>query len=435
MGGFWLALAAVAFSLWQSSWWPAPQQNTTTITTKRSSSSSTAPHRTNGGKKSYSKKSHSKTNAANTTAPAQSAAATDDRVLPDKRPPLEALIDGSNNSITGDVQFLLDFAIVGHPKTATTTLLYWLRSQQHRRRRHPGGGGAILMPRREVRSLARGRPAALVRTLYGLEEEGASGGRRSSSTQKQDNSKNNSTTTTTKRGYKSPIDLETPRALESIRRYWPQTKLIVGLRHPVRWFESFYNFHLRHGDRMPPPSTLLGDCSGKESYNVCTDRSLFHIHLSYLGKTANASTSTTHSAAATEQQQQLLAHPRKQQRPVGMEALPNKVFLYEINQLNDMDQGRSDRFRWDLSQFLGLEHVLQPPSRAHVGSATPPAAVALDICQKRHARLRAELVRNGRAAAEWIVHHFLSGPDVTVSSPDRFVQLLQAWRTDPCDEK
>jgi len=304
------------------------------------------------------------------------------------RPPLSSLIDDYQN-ITGDVQFLLDFAIIGHPKTATTTILYWLRS-------HP----EILMPRHEVRSLRKGKPAALVEELYTSLPAGS----------------------LYKRGYKSPIDLETPKALDLIRQYWPQTVLIVGLRHPVKWFESFYNFHLRHGDSMPPPSSLIGGCS-KETYMVCTDRSLFHIHLSFLGKTKL-------SDAA---EQELLTHPRKE-RPFGMKVLPNKVFLYEINQLNDANPMRAQQYRADLSEFLGLEDEALQPRTNHTDSVTP-AEVALDICQKQYGPLRDELMKNSIAASKWIRNYFLQSPDVTVSSPDYFKELLLSWLIDPCDNK
>ena len=42
------------------------------------------------------------------------------------RPDLEDLVDSEKNEIIGDVQFLLDFAVVGHGKCGTTTLMHWL---------------------------------------------------------------------------------------------------------------------------------------------------------------------------------------------------------------------------------------------------------------------------------------------------------------------
>ena len=48
-----------------------------------------------------------------------------------------------------------------------------------------------------------------------------------------------------KRGYKSPNDVGNLRAVRIIREYFPKTKLLVGMRHPVLWFESFYNFRIQ----------------------------------------------------------------------------------------------------------------------------------------------------------------------------------------------
>lgn len=36
------------------------------------------------------------------------------------QPPLSELIGDNETKITGDVQFLLDFSIIGHSKTGTT---------------------------------------------------------------------------------------------------------------------------------------------------------------------------------------------------------------------------------------------------------------------------------------------------------------------------
>ena len=44
------------------------------------------------------------------------------------------------------------------------------------------------------------------------------------------------------RAIKCPRDLEVPLALQNYQTYFPKTDFMVGLRHPVEWFESFYNF-------------------------------------------------------------------------------------------------------------------------------------------------------------------------------------------------
>jgi hypothetical protein len=57
---------------------------------------------------------------------------------------------------------------------------------------------------------------------------------------------------------KCPKDLETEYGLPLYEKYFPDIKFIVNVRHPVRWFESFYNYRLRRGFRMPPPAELIG---------------------------------------------------------------------------------------------------------------------------------------------------------------------------------
>jgi hypothetical protein len=39
---------------------------------------------------------------------------------------------------------------------------------------------------------------------------------------------------------------DTFREIRDLRRHFRYTRIIVGVRHPVRWFESFYNFRYRH---------------------------------------------------------------------------------------------------------------------------------------------------------------------------------------------
>jgi len=73
------------------------------------------------------------------------------------KPPLSSLIGDTEADIRGDVQFLLDFAIVGHPKTGTTALNRWLRSHEE-----------ILMYPNEDHSLKSGKPAELVSLLHAL---------------------------------------------------------------------------------------------------------------------------------------------------------------------------------------------------------------------------------------------------------------------------
>lgn len=126
----------------------------------------------------------------------------------DPRPLLSRLIADYEQNITGNVSHLLDFAILGHPKTGTTFTIKWLAA-------HP----EMDLSTEEDTSLNDGRPAQLVQRLYQRDP-------------------------TRKHGYKYPRDLQSKQSLEAIATHWPHAKLMVGLRHPIRWFESFYNLYV-----------------------------------------------------------------------------------------------------------------------------------------------------------------------------------------------
>jgi hypothetical protein len=119
---------------------------------------------------------------------------------------------------------LLLYCISIDPKCATTASMFWLANHQD-----------VQMPRHEVHAMIAGRPAELVRTLYDELEPGYH----------------------YKRGYKAPRDITNANALTAFATYFPATKLIIGVRHPVLWFQSFYNYRVRGGTVMPPAETLM----------------------------------------------------------------------------------------------------------------------------------------------------------------------------------
>jgi hypothetical protein len=296
-------------------------------------------------------------------------------------PPLERLIGDLNANVTGDVQFLLDFAIIGHPKTATSSMLHWFRS-------HP----EIQVQTHENHALATGKPAELVANLYQLEP-----GR------------------VFKRGYKAPRDLIVREALMSIAKYWPKTKLIVGLRHPVLWFASFYNFRVHNGYNMPLPETLIGPLQ-RGMVGVATDEAKFHVHLDNLGKTSH-----------TSDELKLLTWG--DEKPPRLPKLTNPIFLYEVNQLRDTNETRGSVFCADLANYLGLSTVFKPMSTKR-GPLYPKA---IDICEPRYKALRLELMKHAKESATWIRRYFLRSPDVIVSSPEFFDRLMMSWLVDPCE--
>jgi hypothetical protein len=302
------------------------------------------------------------------------------------RPLLRELVkDGSKTEIVGDVQFLLDFAVVGYPKTATTTMLQWLSSQTE-----------ILMYDHEIYYLTEGEPADMVRALYALPDGDQY-----------------------KRGYKAPRDIYVPRAIESFQKYFAKTKLIVGIRHPVLWFESFYNYRMRSNYSLPEPNEMIGPCS-KAMAGVCTDDVRYMDHLSIFGKTK----------LVDPEELKLLSHESTHRQ---VQKLENPIFLYEISQMEETNPTYSMQFQEDLKSYLGLRMPLVPlKSSRKKRKNNPYKQLEINICDPQYKDVHNELMSIARNASIWIRDYFEPLPEVHVSCPEHFHELLLEWMIDPC---
>jgi Sulfotransferase domain len=320
-------------------------------------------------------------------------------------PPLRKLIrstnsttaDGDEDVIIGDVQHLLDFVIAGHPKTGTTSLMRWLSA-------HP----QVMIQASEVQSnLKVGQAGHLVRRLHRMYRPQGNGNH-----------------TSTIRGYKAPNEIHFRTGLRVLAKHWPNVRLIVGVRHPVHWFSSWYNFRVNNYVAMPPP----------ELYNRRLDLPplmRFHENLSLLGKTN-----------LTEGERSLIGTPPSRimskereddiLRSVGLDPndrapVPNRVFLYDVAQADSpSDPIVAAQFRDDLSSFLGISPIPDNPS------ANKMTRHKFNVCEDRFAPLRGRLLSLGGDMAEWILTYFIHHPDVTVSSPESFEAMLRSWSVDPC---
>ena len=324
-------------------------------------------------------------------------------------PPLSALIDphgGIRDDV--DVSGILDFAIVGFSKTGTTTLLKHL------------SGMTDSLPKEHC-DLVVNDGGKLLKGLY--EDHG----RRVKQAKKRGEELEDRL-----RGLKCPQDLSSDYSMLNYARHFPSTKLIVGIRHPVLWFESLYNFRVSNvpWKAMLPTSELTKGCiSG--SQGVCAWRASFHDFLSRMGKTPMTSKS------------------EKDLLQLGLEPVKTKlgpVFLYEISQLSDSgDPGgaRSAQFRKDLKRFLGLQQEIPPfPFIDTSGRFDFVAPVKrqvdqnkINICDANHDAIRGVLMEKARLASEWIRDYFLQSEEVFVSSRQHFELIIDSWRFDPCTLK
>ena len=329
------------------------------------------------------------------------------------RPRLRSILSftpTNGTSIIGDPQWLLDFAIIGFPKCGTTALQEWL--SQH---------SEIAMLPSEVFSLTNHAPERLIYRLY---------------TQLPANR-------SIKRGYKNPLEIRAPHSLDYLAKYFPKTLLIVGIRHPIVWMESLYNFKVQNLPRQVHPSywgdpnELIGKCYEWNDTNcVGTAKGYFYLYLATLGKVPFPSSWSTD-------------HPLYFSSNRLTRRLPNPIFLYESRQLSDSNRTRASQFRKDLQQVLHLNSTLLPmtihtkPDFTHFTSRQQHKRnkYKIRICDDRYRYpLRHHLLQVARMTSEWIRSEFVHGTtqnaknnDVYISSPEYFEQLLQDWMMDPCD--
>lgn len=194
------------------------------------------------------------------------------------------------------------------------------------------------------------------------------------------------------------------------------------MRHPVLWFESFYNYRIRDNFTLPAAEDLI-TCS-PEARNVCTEEIRYNDHLSRLGKTDRTD----------PEELKLLSPilPRYRKLP----KMDNPVFLYEINQLYETDPTLTAQYRQDLQNYLGLQTPLDPLTETRETHGDHPNKdKEIDICAPEHTALHDELMQIARDSSLWIRNYFTKLPDVFVSSPDHFGKLLEDWMNDPCERR
>lgn len=366
-------------------------------------------------------------------------------------------------------QFLLDFAIIGNGKCGTTSLQQWLGH-------HP----EVYCPEKEILQLSLKTVQVFIKKLYmEIPDDGIwLSSSPSSSFVPQDNTKNSSplNVSTTgpvihRRGYKNPVEIRFPKSIRALATHFPQTILFVGIRHPVLWFQSLYNFKVQNLPANKPvtywghPNDLMKKCSRPDVDLNCvgTYKGLFHLYLAYLGK--------------TNQTKEIQDQYPNLWNEDNMTVTPNPVFLFDVQQLddamtttkrlsnrtttttfrakvdhtniyNDVNDDSSTReqrgrqFRQNVQTILRLEYPLGPPPHMKPGMKWDDVNLQkkrdeqkMDICTDEFIPLRTHLMEISQQASLWIRSSgFLDAPTVHVSSREYFVKeiLGRQWMIDPC---
>ena len=315
-------------------------------------------------------------------------------------PPISSLIDADGNIVEGaQTSGLLDFSIVGFPKTGTTSLLRHLSDL------------TISLPKEHC-DLATNNTAKLVKDIYDDHAKRLQ--------QQQISKKDNAIFDGNQllRGIKCPQDISSDWSMHNYAKHFPETKLIVGIRHPIFWFQSLYNFRISNvpWKKILPTSKLTKGCM-PGSQGVCAWRANFHDFLARLGKTP-----------LSPDELKLLSLDLK---PVTSKV--GKVFIYELTQLSD------NKFRKDLKDFLGLTEDIPPIPQIdtsgrydHLPSVKQQTTdKKIDICDSEHDAIRLVLMEKAKRISSWMREYFLKSEDVYVSNRPYFESMMKSWMRDP----
>lgn len=233
------------------------------------------------------------------------------------------------------------------------------------------------------------------------------------------------------RGYR--VGLDHDDEYNALRTYWPKTKLVVVLRHPVRWFEDFCNRYIQTiKTPLVETNRLIGACN-RLGQTICTDKADVAFSLLKLGKTMKGPSPLT---------RQILHENRLRQNMSGVHipVHPNPVFLVTWEQLTGADMDKQTKLVNDLEYFLGVRSDLPrlrlPLDERLLGTKMPkdPQTPSIDICESRYLPLRKALMDISQRSAQWILDDFLATTTVTCSQTDWFAEHLKTWMDDPCSQ-
>eukprot|EP00536_Pseudo-nitzschia_multiseries_P014743 jgi/Psemu1/215807/e_gw1.762.18.1 len=259
----------------------------------------------------------------------------------------------------------------------------------------------------------------------------------------------------------------------------PKTKLIVGIRHPVTWFESFWSMGGKGGKGIGdllsntqlcpcPIDPVSGNrpkicpdvfpnerCYGECRCNapLCLHRTRFHLPLAKLGKTPLTKEERSWLAAGDDDGGEHLVNAR----------VPNPVFLYDQTQMmqtqTQMMQTQTQMMQtqtqmtnnnssyWDdLAAFLGVSEVPNEDYYAAHGRSSQFGGTKSEttrnrksLCVERLDYFRSRIMGYSYELAVWIQEYWLpvaadpQRPDVVVAgSIDEFWKLAETYKEDPC---
>lgn len=234
------------------------------------------------------------------------------------------------------------------------------------------------------------------------------------------------------RGTKCPAFIQ-GTWLKDWSTHLPRSKIIVGIRHPVLWFQSFWNMQRsNHLNKFPgdDPYKITKPCpnkQGKGCRNGCPSSQLFCMHR---GRFHNALASLGKTLLSQEERNLLGPDDPDGGEDLQNNNIRNPIFLYEQNMLGE-------EYLWDdLGEYLGMDRPLRHDKR--VNSHGKDRGPKINFCDDKYDEFRAMMMPIAYNVSLWLQDYFIpiakaeNRTDVTIPKPDTFAKLVETYKVDPC---
>lgn len=233
---------------------------------------------------------------------------------------------------------------------------------------------------------------------------------------------NNSTTL--KRTVKNPQGVQDIMAIKRLVKYTDtDTKLVLGIRHPLSFYQSYCNYRIRNKDKEKRSHYSFDHC-----YHSFFNETRYDLFMKQLSKVEVTKEEKIEMEMYVKDG--LISHFDH-----GLEIVPNsyKVLLYHVDQFKDdaENRTRSEKFRRDFQEYLELQNPIDKWPKNKVSHESLPEE--MNICDEQFDDLREEILVNAQTASAWIKNKFIKSDEVTIAGyHDHFLSLLDAWNYDIC---
>ena len=203
-------------------------------------------------------------------------------------------------------------------------------------------------------------------------------------------------------------------AIKRLVKYTNQdTKIILGIRHPIAFYQSYCNFHIRRKSKHSKSHFTYKDCQ-----DLYLQKTRFDIYLKQLSK-VEVTKSEKKEIKGFEHHLELVRNPYK-------------VFVYHLEQISDKNITRSQIFKRKFQEHSHLKTpIVEWPQNKVFHEALPEE---INICDEEFRDLRQEILANARVASSWIQDKFLGSNDVIIGGClENFIEILNSWSSDICE--